>query len=89
MKKNKKTKGDDMKDTEQLFVAGDIFGALKKMKVDPAKSDKRIGEYISIMLDDDELKYAFAKACEKQKQSPKVMLKKIVTAWLKERGYYE
>jgi hypothetical protein len=90
MKEKKKIESKEKKDAstiEEVFVTGDIFGTLEKMGIDPTASDKRVGEYISIMLEDDDLKYAFAKACERQKESPKTMVKKIIKSWLRNKGY--
>lgn len=76
-----------MKKITPEIMEGSIFEALKKAKVNPSNDKKVVGEILSIILSDDKTKYAFAKACEKQGQSPKILAKRAIKSWLKENGY--
>jgi hypothetical protein len=70
------------------MMQGSVLEALKKAKMNPSKNDpKIIGEVISIILEDEDLKYLFAKVVSERKKSPKVLAKMMMRDWFKMKGY--
>lgn len=75
---------DDIKDD---ILQGNILDALEKADINPANHRELFRDAIPLILKKDDLKYAFAKACQDRKRSPEEMMRKAVRYWLKEKGY--
>ena len=77
---------DNLKDD---IMQGNILDALHKADINPTNHKEMFKDAIPLILKDDKLKFAFAKACQDRKRSPETIVRKAILFWLKEKGYYE
>ena len=69
------------------IMQGNILDALEKADINPTNHHEMFKDAIPLILKDDELKFAFAQACQDRKRSPEVIVRKAVRVWLKENRY--
>ncbi len=82
-------KPDNTSQIHDDIMHGNIMDALDKADIDPMNHNELIKDAIPIILKEDKLKYAFAKACSEKKNSPEKMIRVILKNWLMENKYYE
>jgi len=69
------------------IMQGDILDAMDRANIDPMNNKKVIKDYIPLLLDDDKLEFALAKACTERKRGAKTIIKKALRMWLKDEGF--
>ena len=69
------------------ILNGNILDALDQVEIDPFNNQKMFKDFIPLLLGDDETRYAFARACDERRRSPRRMVKSIIKSWLKEKGF--
>ena len=69
------------------IMHGNIFTALNKADLDIMNDKQLQKDLIPIILQRDDIKYAFAKACEEKNRSPSILMRRAVRFWLKSEGY--
>ena len=82
--KTSKTSNQTIQDN---ILNGNILDALDQTKIDPFNDQKMFKDFIPLLLGDNETRYAFARACDERRKSPRVMVKVIIKSWLKEKGF--
>jgi len=76
-------------DIQDDIMHGNIMDALNKADVNPFNHKNFLKDAIPLILKEEKLKFAFAKACSEKKNSPEKMIRVILKDWLKEKKYYE
>ena len=69
------------------ILNGNILDALDQTEIDPFNNQRMFKDFIPILLGDDETRYAFARACDEKRKSPRAMVKVIIKSWLKEKEF--
>jgi hypothetical protein len=69
-------------------MQGNIVEALNKVKIDMDNNTKISRDFILLLLDDEKLKFAFSKYCQKVKKKPLSVVKQAVVNLLKEENLY-
>ena len=69
---------------EDKIMRGNILEVLESENIDPMNNKELFKDTIPLLLKEPDIKFAFAKACEKRKKSPEKLLRSIVKKWLKQ-----
>lgn len=77
----------DNKIIQDDIMRGNIFEAMNKADMEILNNKQLSRDIIPIVLQRDDIKFAFAKACEERKKSPVAMVRMMVGNWLKKEGY--
>ena len=69
------------------IMKGNILDALGDAGINPDNNHEMFKDVIPLILRDDDLKFAFSKACSELRRSPERLMRSSVRSWLEENGY--